>query len=119
MNEMKDEINGMNGINEEVDVEEYVIGLEEVVGMLVERSKCLKNELNIYVEKVVELESKSKGGRKGELEGLLEDGGYYTIKELSKKMGISCKNVSSIICYLKDDGLNICTDSKRRKFIMR
>lgn len=56
--------------------------------------------------KGVSLSKKSGGGKKGELlEGLKE--GVYSVKEFSVKMGISCRNVSSVLCYLRDDGYEI------------
>jgi len=58
-----------------------------------------------------------EGGRKDEMRKLLEGGERYKISELSKILGISDKNVSSLLSYLRKDGLKICIDSEGRRFI--
>jgi len=45
-----------------------------------------------------------RGGRKEELMVILRKG-MYGIMELSKLMGISSRNISSLVCYLRDDGI--------------
>lgn len=73
-------------------------------------------ELRSYV-KGLKLERGEEGGRKEELIELLNTGGRLNIKEIGGKMGISAKNVSSLLMYLKKDGVRICTDCEGRKFI--
>ena len=63
------------------------------------------------------LEWGEEGGRKEELIDLLNKEGRLNIKEIGGKMGISAKNVSSLLMYLKKDGVRICTDCEGRKFI--
>lgn len=46
------------------------------------------------------------GGRKEEVFNILK-GGIYSVKELSKRVGVSGRNISSVICYLRDDGMDI------------
>ena len=71
-----------------------------------------------FKKRVLEKLKVEKGdGRKEELRKILEDGGRYSIRELGEKMGISDKNVSSILSYLRRDGLKICTDSDGKKFV--
>jgi len=43
------------------------------------------------------------GGRKEEVLSKLKEG-IWSVKELGNEFGISSRNVSSIICYLRDDG---------------
>lgn len=43
------------------------------------------------------------GGRKEEVLVILK-GGAYGIEELGKIVGVSSRNISSVLCYLKDDG---------------
>ena len=51
--------------------------------------------------------STSKGnGRKEEVLGLLATG-VWSVKELAAKVGVSSRNISSIVCYLRDDGYEI------------
>lgn len=47
-----------------------------------------------------------KSGRKEEVLGILKEG-IYSVKELSVKVGVSGRNISSIVCYLRDDGFDI------------
>ena len=67
--------------------------------------------------KGLKLERGEEGGRKEELIDLLNREGRLNIKEIGGKMGISAKNVSSLLMYLKKDGVRICTDCEGRKFI--
>lgn len=73
-------------------------------------------ELRSYV-KGLKLERGEEGGRKEELIDLLNREGRLNIKEIGGKMGTSAKNVSSLLMYLKKDGVRICTDCEGRKFI--
>lgn len=73
-------------------------------------------ELRSFV-KGLKLERGEEGGRKEELIELLNKEGRLNIKEIGGKMGISAKNVSSLLMYLKKDGVRICTDCEGRKFI--
>ena len=45
-----------------------------------------------------------KSGRKEEIFGMLKEG-VWSIKELGVELGISNRNVSSILSYLRDDGI--------------
>ena len=67
--------------------------------------------------KGLKLERGEEGGRKEELIDLLNIEGRLSIKDISNRMGISAKNVSSLLMYLKKDGVRICTDCEGRKFI--
>ena len=90
----------------------------DIMGVL--RGMKLNNEeikeLRFYV-KGLKLERGEEGGRKEELIVLLSNEGRLNIKEIGEKMGISAKNVSSLLMYLKKDGVRICTDCEGRKFI--
>ena len=56
-------------------------------------------------------------GRKKEVRDILEEGGRYSIREIGERLGISDKNVSSILTYLRKSGLKICTDYEGKKYI--
>ncbi len=90
----------------------------DIMGVL--RGMKLNNEeikeLRAFV-KGLKLERGEEGGRKEELIVLLSNEGRLNIKEIGEKMGISAKNVSSLLMYLKKDGVRICTDCEGRKFI--
>lgn len=118
------EMEKMEGIMEEVkemvknEMEGIDIGFGEVMGAL--KGMKLNNdeikELRSFV-KGLKLERGEEGGRKEELVCLLKEAGRLNIKEIGEKMGISAKNVSSLLMYLKKDGVRICTDCEGRKFI--
>lgn len=118
------EMEKMGGIMEEV--KEMVKNEMEGVGMnfagVMDALKGMKlnndeiKELRLFV-KGLKLERGEEGGRKEELIDLLNKEGRLNIKEIGGKMGISAKNVSSLLMYLKKDGVRICTDCEGRKFI--
>lgn len=110
----------------EVKEMEKMEGVMEVKGMnfagVMDALKGMKlnndeiKELRSFV-KGLKLERGEEGGRKEELIELLNKEGRLNIKEIGGKMGISAKNVSSLLMYLKKDGVRICTDCEGRKFI--
>ena len=73
-------------------------------------------------EELIELLKSSvkvKGGRKGEVLNILrENGNGISIKGIGNKLGISDKNVSSLLCYLRTDGFRIFSDDKGRKILI-
>lgn len=75
-------------------------------------------ELRAFV-KTLKLEKAEDGGRKAELLALLEREERMGIKQIADAMGVSAKNVSSLLLYLKKEGHRICTDCEGRKFIER
>lgn len=109
----KMEVKEMENVMEGVDM-----GFGDIMGAL--RGMKLNNEeikeLRAFV-KGLKLERGEEGGRKEELIVLLSNEGRLNIKEIGEKMGISAKNVSSLLMYLKKDGVRICTDCEGRKFI--
>lgn len=118
------EMEKMEGIMEEVkemvknEMEGVDINFAGVMDVL--KGMKLNNdeikELRSFV-KGLKLERGEEGGRKEELIDLLNREGRLNIKEIGGKMGISAKNVSSLLMYLKKDGVRICTDCEGRKFI--
>ncbi len=69
------------------------------------------------LEQQIEL-LKNKKGRKAEVLKVIQEQGPISIVEIAKQIGISAKNVSSQLTYLRSDSYNICTDNKGRKFIL-
>lgn len=71
---------------------------------------------------LIELEDKlckvkvTKPGRKDEVLEILQ-AGKVSVADIAKQIGISARNVSSQLTYLRRDGYPIGTDSKGRKFI--
>lgn len=60
-----------------------------------------------------------KIGRKQEVLDLLLTGKHYKIPDLAKILGISDRNVSSQLSYLRADGKAIATDARGYKFLER
>lgn len=118
--EMNEQMNNiMEEVREEVQLDrEGRYTFEEAMDAI--RSCQMTNEnikeLRTFV-KTLKLEKAEDGGRKMELLALLRSEGRMSIKQLSEAMGISTKNVSSLLLYLKKEGFRICTDCEGRKFI--
>ena len=70
-------------------------------------------------EKEAELEKKnsSSGGRKAEVLAFLKEHGHVKVSDIAKAVGISDRNVSSQLTYLRKDGYAIATDSRGFKFL--
>ena len=73
---------------------------------------ALLNEANANVTKAKE----AAGGRKLQCLTILREG-HTTVEAIAKRIGISARNVSSQLTYLRKDGVAIATDSLGRKFI--
>jgi hypothetical protein len=81
---------------------------------------------NLYIQSLkniedlksqIESNQSSKGSlRKTQVLELLRQN-PITIYDISMKLDISNKNVSSILCYLKNDEYRIATNSKKEKFL--
>ena len=70
------------------------------------------------MNEVQSLKENSKDGRKSQVEKILREQSPISIKSIAQQLGISTKNVSSILTYLRSDNINICTDSNGLKFII-
>jgi biotin operon repressor len=88
---------------------------ENMIQSLIEQvESCWKtiDELNSLIEQ------KSKNiGRKQQVYEILKMNGPLTIKDISRKLNISTKNVSSQLTYLRSDGYQIFTDNNGKKFL--
>jgi len=69
----------------------------------------------IVMDLTQRLEATSKDGRKSQVLDLLREHATISILEISSKLGISTKNVSSQLTYLRSDGYQIFTDPNGRK----
>lgn len=84
----------------------------------------LIEQLCVYEEILILLEDKfakkaklKKVGRKDQVLAILKANKRVSIKDIAEQVGITSQNVSSQLCYLKADGLEILTDSKGRKML--
>lgn len=71
----------------------------------------------IYLEDILCKSKSIKEGRREQVLKVLNEYKRINVGDIGKKLGMSCRNVSSYLCYLRKDGYNIGTDSKGRKFI--
>jgi len=85
--------------------EELLACVEELENQLV----CLEDRLS--KAKVI------KTGRKDEVLEIMQEHRKISVVDIAKIIGISPRNVSSQLTYLRRDGYAIATDSKGRKFI--
>ena len=69
------------------------------------------------LELTIKLESK-QSGRKSQVLDILKSHSPITIVAISERLGISTKNVSSQLTYLRQDGFNICTNVNGKKFLV-
>ena len=84
--------------------------VEELKGLAAEQL------INIIVE-LQERPNAKTDGRKGEVLRVLKERGPISIMDIAEAIGISTKNVSSQLTYLRKDGHAIATKSDGRKFI--
>lgn len=72
------------------------------------------------LELLVKIEKMGSGkGRKTEvLEVLRNNGLGISVKKISEELGISCKNVSSQLSYLRGDGYEIWSNGKGDKVLV-
>ena len=73
-------------------------------------------ELNAANETVAKVKA-AAGGRKLQVLNCLRESGHTTVEKIAELIGISARNVSSQMTYLRKDGVAIATDSLGRKFI--
>lgn len=77
-----------------------------------------KEELIEIIEDLKkQLESKSNGRKKQVLD-LIRSEQPINIIAIAERLNISTKNVSSQLTYLRQEGINICTDTNGKKFIV-
>lgn len=74
-------------------------------------------ELFVIIEDLQKQLNSRRKGRKQEVYEILKEHGPISIKKIAEKLGISTKNVSSQITYLKSDNVKIFTDDNGFKFI--
>jgi biotin operon repressor len=81
---------------------------------LVEDMECVLN----WIENKIGKSKGFKKSRKDEIREIMEEGKRVFVGDIAKRLGITSRNVSSYLTYLRRDGMEIITDSKGRKFIM-
>jgi len=85
---------------------EKKMSMDEMVKMI--------EELNRKNEELIKKVSSKEKGRKEEVLELIREKGRIGIKEMGEKIGISERNISSQLSYLRKDGYKFGKDSKGR-----
>jgi len=91
------------------ELEARIIVLETLVADMLETIDCLDVATEVIVVE--------KPGRKEEVLAILKEGAHISVPMLAKRVGISERNISSQMSYLRKDGYAIATDSKGWKFL--
>lgn len=113
--------NGMNN-NEINEVKENKMERSEVIemvkGFMSEMNGEERKEFLKELSRELKISFGDEGGRKSEVRKLLEENKEgISIIEIGEKLGMSNKNVSSILSYLRKDGMKLGTRSDGRKYI--
>ena len=87
-----------------------------------EADEFIINHIDEQAELIVHLQTQlskkdSGAGRKSQVLDLLINCSSISILDISKKLNISTKNVSSQLTYLRSDGYKIFTDHRGRKVL--
>ena len=99
-----------NRKNEEISNEEEIV--------MVGPPEPTKEELMARIAELeAKLEAKSLGGRKAQVLEYLQKNGHCRVSSIAAALGISDRNVSSQMTYLRADGHSIATDSRGYKFL--
>ena len=78
-----------------------------------ERSELEKLSKEELIEKLL----KGGAGRKAQVLDIIQREGKVSIGDIAAEIGISDRNVSSQLAYLRKDGWNFGKDSKKRIYI--
>ena len=111
-------MNENNENNEGVKMEKQEL-FELVKGFVMDMDNEGRKELMKELAKEVRVAFGDEGGRKAEVRELLEQAGAtgISIQEMADKLNTTNKNISSVLTYLRKDGLKLMTRSDGRKVI--
>ena len=111
-------MNENNENNEGVKMEKTEL-FELVKGFVADMDNEGRKEFMKELAKEVRVAFGDDGGRKAEVRELLEQAGTtgISIQEMADKLNTTNKNISSILTYLRKDGMKLMTRSDGRKVI--
>ena len=79
----------------------------------------MESQEQIILDLQTRLESSSNGTqRKAQVLEILRNQTAISIVDIAKKLGITAKNVSSQLTYLRSDGYKVFTDNHGKKVLM-
>jgi len=102
------------------EIKEMLNGWKDVEDVEILKVDMMKEKKELLVDCMIEILGNSrrfKKGRKDEVLEILNEGGSYGVGELAKMVGISDKNISSQLSYLRKDGYKIGTRSNGKKYL--
>ena len=114
-NRKNEEVQEAANVEEIVQPEEAIVmgPALPTVEELMARVATLEAEKDALTSKVLE----AKPGRKSEVLEYLQKNGHVRVSKIAVALGISERNVSSQMTYLRKDGHCIATDSRGYKFL--
>ena len=78
-----------------------------------------EDQMQIILDLQMRLEkSNNNSGRKAQVLEILRNNSAISIVKIAEKLGITAKNVSSQLTYLRSDGYKIFTDNYGKKVLM-
>lgn len=117
-------INITNPILEDIMTEQKTSNYENMTEAelleVLNNKDALLDTLREQVENLeAQIEALQNGtGRKAQVLEILKEHSPITIVAIAERLGISTKNVSSQLTYLRQEGQNICTDVNGKKFLV-
>ena len=111
-------MNENNENNEVMSMEKQDI-INQVKAFVENLSDNDRKEFMKELAKEVRVAFGDDGGRKAEVRELLEQAGAtgISIQEMAERLNTTNKNISSILSYLRKDGMRLMTKSDGRKVI--
>lgn len=111
-------MNENNENNEGVKMEKQEL-FELVKGFVMDMDNEGRKEFMKELAKEVRVAFGDEGGRKAEVRELLEQAGSegIGIQEMAERLGTTNKNISSVLTYLRKEGMKLMTRSDGRKVI--
>ena len=84
-----------------------------------EMMERIENQEQLILELQIKLENSKNGTqRKSQVLEILRNHSAISIVDIAKKLGITAKNVSSQLTYLRADGYKVFTDNHGKKVLM-
>ena len=78
---------------------------------------CEMEEVLAWMEEKITVQKKVQTGRKEQVLEILKEGPIF-VQGIADRLGISARNVSSQLTYLRRDGYEIATTSVGKKFLV-
>lgn len=109
---------GFGQVEATVAIEEIKAGFDKMTKAELIEALCEYESILLDLEERFGKKARvKKEGRKEQTLALLQENERISVADMAEALGITARNVSSQLCYLKRDGYEILTDSKGRKML--